>query len=136
MALQHSIEVYLFRTEPHLGFLLLKRRKAEGGFWQPITGRVEPRERLDRAALREVQEETGITRHKRLIDLDFTFRFNDAGQEYLEHCFGMEVDSDVRPSLGAEHVAFRWVGYEEAMKLLRWRGNKRALIRLQTAPMH
>jgi lipoyl(octanoyl) transferase len=39
--------------------LLLRRSEARGGFWQPVTGRVEPGESAEAAARRELLEETG-----------------------------------------------------------------------------
>src|SRR5919197_400468 len=39
--------------------LLLRRSEARGGFWQPVTGRLEPGEAPEAAARRELHEETG-----------------------------------------------------------------------------
>ena len=42
--------------------LVLKRSASRGGFWQQVTGRVEPGESAEAAARRELREETGRTR--------------------------------------------------------------------------
>jgi lipoyl(octanoyl) transferase len=39
--------------------LLLRRNASRGGFWQQVTGRIEPGERPEDAARRELREETG-----------------------------------------------------------------------------
>jgi 8-oxo-dGTP pyrophosphatase MutT (NUDIX family) len=46
------------------GAVLIVRRAATlalGGYWTPVTGRVEPGESLEAAAHRELREETGLT---------------------------------------------------------------------------
>ncbi len=46
------------------GAVLIVRRApalALGGYWTPVTGRVEPGESLEAAAHRELREETGLT---------------------------------------------------------------------------
>ncbi len=43
-------------------YLLVKRAEgvSAGGYWTPVTGKIEPGESLREAALREVAEETGL----------------------------------------------------------------------------
>ena len=43
------------------GNILLIERADRAGFWQSVTGSIEAGETLSQTALREVQEETGIT---------------------------------------------------------------------------
>lgn len=42
-------------------FLLFRVNEKRGGFWQNITGSVEPNEDIQSAAIREINEETGLT---------------------------------------------------------------------------
>jgi len=45
-----------------------------------------------------------------------------------EYAFGVEVSSEEEVVLdGKEHSEYRWCGFEEALKLLKWTGNKEAL---------
>lgn len=56
-----AVAVVLRRSD---GALLIVRRAptlALGGYWTPVTGRVEPGETLAAAAHRELREETGLT---------------------------------------------------------------------------
>lgn len=50
-------------------FLVMKRSEDRGGFWQPITGGVKEGENQIAALKRELQEETGITEYRQIINL-------------------------------------------------------------------
>ena len=63
-----KIEIIVFRyVNKSYEYLLLKRIESKGGFWQPLTGGVEKEENLNQALTRELWEETGITKHKRIL---------------------------------------------------------------------
>lgn len=133
-----QVECILFRRVESVEFLLLKRIPAKGGFWQPPCGGVEAQESLLEAAYREVAEETGIQRDRVVAVLPDVHTFT-MSSHYLtgelmppitEHVFGFEVDKEVQVSLGqnvtVEHEKFRWVSFEEALRLLKWENNKDA----------
>jgi len=93
------------------------------GYWDFPKGQVEPGETPLQAAIREVEEETGLT--------DLVFRWGEIYQEtprygrgkvaryYLAHSPEGEVSLPVNPELGfPEHQEFRWMTYEEARQLL------------------
>ena len=134
-----SIQVVIF-AEPDAcrQYLLLKRVQSYGAFWQSVTGSLEDGESHSQAAVREVKEETGICAAERdLIDLHLTNVFKIAPQwlrKYLpgttyneEVCFALNVEqTEINLDL-REHDAFLWTGYEQAMEMLYWDSNKRAL---------
>jgi len=48
-----------------------------------------------------------------------------------EYAFGVEVSSDEEVVLdGKEHSEFKWCNFQEALRLMKWKGNKEALRRL------
>ena len=130
------VEAILFLPGDAPRFLMLRRSRERGGWWQGVTGTAEPGESLKDAARREVAEETGVTSPARMIDLDFAFHFElsryGGGRTVnaVKHSFGVQVD-DEQVKLSDEHDSSVWVGFEDALRLLTWEDNKEALRRLR-----
>jgi dihydroneopterin triphosphate diphosphatase len=105
-------------------FLLLERRRPPG-FWQSVTGSLEWGELADRAARRELAEETGITQGV-LVNLQWTQVYDILpafGKVYapgitrnLEHAFSLRLAQRVPVTL-SEHVRFQWVSGAEAVEI-------------------
>lgn len=124
------VDAYVYRRSAGgLRFLLLKRNRARiyEHLWQGVAGKIEPGEVAWQAALRELEEETGLT-PKRLFVADQVSRFYEAHDDRINlvPVFGIEVDSE-RARLSPEHSAYKWVSLEEALKILVWRGQKSGL---------
>ena len=140
-----SIQAVVYRRRQEaarsvLEVLVLRRTPEKGGFWQPVTGRIESGEPPPAAALREVQEETGLSGV--LTDLDFVHQFMiepellgpHAPTPYLceEHSFAVEVSDEatVRLEAGA-HDAFEWLPIADAAARVRWSGNRDGIGKLE-----
>ena len=134
-----SIQVVIFEhSERERRYLLLKRIASYGGFWQSVTGSLEGDETHKQAAIREIREETGISASEDdLIDLGIVNTFEIAPQwrsryepgitHNEEVCFALRINErDIRLD-PIEHESWCWVPYEQAMKMLYWESNKRAL---------
>ncbi|MFH1917076.1 MAG: NUDIX domain-containing protein [Nanoarchaeota archaeon] len=138
-----QVECIVFRRcKAGLEYLLLKRIPEKGGFWQPPCGGVEPSETIEKAALRELFEETGITKEQIVQQIPDVHQFT-MNKHYLtgeempvitEHVIGLEVGEDVLVSfernIHAEHEEYCWVGFEEALRLLKWENNEAAFRKL------
>jgi lipoyl(octanoyl) transferase len=123
------VQVALYRQgddEPE--YLLLKRVPADGGFWQPVTGHIEPGETQQQALLREVGEETGIVNVLELSDMLHEYSYDLRGEPGRDTVYAAAVapDSVVQLSPG-EHEDYVWLPLEQALERLKYDGNKTSL---------
>ena len=125
------------KTNEKWEYLMLKRVKNRGGFWQGVTGAPEIEETLSEAAIRELYEETGYS-PLNLIKTDISYIipmedrwkdiYPDGTKEIPEYLFIAKIDEPSAPKIDPiEHTNWQWCSYEEAMNLLSLEDNKRAL---------
>jgi dihydroneopterin triphosphate diphosphatase len=96
--------------------LLLQTNPQRGQFWQNMTGSVESDESFLEAAVREINEETGIEiEPTKLIDLGLEFNFHDQWQrEVTERCYLLLLTAPQEITIDAhEHQAYIWKNIHE-----------------------
>ncbi|WP_281259862.1 NUDIX hydrolase [Bacillus fungorum] len=124
----------------NMKFCILKRE--DMNWWQFVSGGAEFGESLAESALREVQEEIGISfLNNELMQLDTCcsvpkkyFKDNDKWNDLYvvtEHSFAIKLSNE-EIRLSDEHTEFKWVAYDEAVELLQFDSNKTALWELKT----
>ncbi|MCK4575875.1 NUDIX domain-containing protein [candidate division WOR-3 bacterium] len=112
-------------------------RRSDGDYWQVIAGGGEEGETPEEAARREIQEEAGIPSNSNITSLDSKafipvvsvtgeYTWGDDVFVIPEYTFGVRVEHRQLKS-SKEHKEYKWVGYEEAMTMLKWDSNKNAL---------
>lgn len=108
--------------------VLIMERADKPGFWQSVTGSIEENETPYQAAIREVQEETGLD----ALNHDFKdwqvsnvyeiyphwrHRYAPDVIENREHLFGLTLPSCLPVQLAPrEHLRYEWVDWREAAK--------------------
>ena len=129
-----EIDAVVFRRiSDNVQYLLIKRTEKLGNFWQFVTGGNEGKETLIETLKRELKEELSITENqiKSIIENVHYFEWLTKSNELIkEYCFGVEINSDADIKLSEEHDEFKWCNIEEAIRLLKWDGNRTAVFKL------
>ena len=139
----NSVNVFLYRvSDGKREYLLFKRlpRPELGlpGFWQGITGGVESGEKIEETALREIKEESGIDiLHLTPLVYSYEFPIKDEWKSMYpekatfitEHVFTARVDKT--PALSKEHNNYGWFSFSQAIDLLSFESNKKALFHVE-----
>ena len=109
------------------GQVLRLLREDPEGYWQSVTGSLEPGESPLKAALRELREETGLDGSEGLTDGGIINRFpiHPAWRhkyapdvmENQEYVFQFRLEETCDISLSSEHSEYRWLPREAAAEL-------------------
>lgn len=108
---------------------LMLQRQDDAKFWQSVTGSLEAGESPVDAAIREVNEETGIdiihdnlslidTKHSVDFEIFPQFRHRYAPNVTInhEHWFYLALPTEIIPHL-TEHLTYQWLSIDEAAQL-------------------
>ena len=134
-----KVQVWLrvFRSD-EARVLLLRTGEDRKFIWQPVTGGVERSESFEDAALRETREETGLRfKATQLRDLELEFEFEGRWGMAKERVFllDVEVKKLARVELDfSEHTFAAWASVPEALQLLPFATQKKAVRRVLDFP--
>lgn len=121
--IRKNVQVYIVSSNEHK-LLMLKRTEIKAGYWQPVCGGIENGESAYEAAIREVNEETGITNYERIEHLPFRFEYQepkDGVQMDMEDCcYLMVIESQCEIKLSIEHEKYEWIDMDDVSKLTDW----------------
>jgi dihydroneopterin triphosphate diphosphatase len=132
---------------PDLQVLLLERAD-HPGWWQSVTGSLEPGETPQQTAIRETMEETGIdTQQYQLQDWDystqyeiydcFRHRYAPGITHNTEHAFGLLVADQIAVTLAPrEHLRYIWLPAQDAADKCFSPSNRAAINLLTRGPHH
>ncbi|MBS4167589.1 NUDIX domain-containing protein [Parachlamydia sp. AcF125] len=118
------------KGEPCDQYLILRRCSSHFcGSWQPVTGSIEKGETAWEAALREIQEETQLQPDRfyaaEVVEIYYEV-YRDAVVTVPVFVAFIETPQEVTIS-PAEHDAFLWLPYEEALSYLEFSEQRRVL---------
>jgi lipoyl(octanoyl) transferase len=116
------------RTPDGVRLLALHRHEELGGFWQPVTGKIERGESAAGAAARELLEETGLREEPKPLSYAHAFLWPSNGVPAVaeETAFVAFAPDRFSPQLSAlEHDEARWIAAAEADALFPHAGLRR-----------
>jgi 8-oxo-dGTP pyrophosphatase MutT (NUDIX family) len=130
------VDVYIFRRtglrdEPEF-LQLLRVDKPMEGTWQPVMGHAEAWETSVQAALRELEEETGLAREDQMLvgfwALEQIHPYFIASLDaiIMSPRFVAEVAPEWEPRLNDEHQSLRWVPAASIDDCFLWPGQRAA----------
>lgn len=129
-----NVQGFVFVRGKDPKILILKRVPERSGYFQPVSGGIEEGESPVGAVVREISEETGITKLSRIVDLGYEFEYNaiknGVPMSMKDICFAAEIEEVCPVTLSDEHEDYLWCSVEEAKIILKWEHNLIALERL------
>lgn len=127
MPREKSCGAVIFRRNREVKYLLLRY---EAGHWDFVKGKVEPNESEKDTVIRELEEETGLTKAKFVEDfreeINYFFR-RGLKKIYKEVAYFLIQAQNRKVELSYEHVGYDWLSYEKAMKQLTFKNAKNVL---------
>lgn len=125
-----TIDVYVIRPLPAEWRVLVMQRSLDTRCptaWETVHGRIEPAERPEEAAVREVREETGLA-VERLYNVTVQpFYLHRFGVVQMAIVFAAFVAEPGPVTLGPEHQAFEWLSVADARARFVWPREREAL---------
>jgi 8-oxo-dGTP pyrophosphatase MutT (NUDIX family) len=117
-----QLHIYRLRRDAAPEFLLLQRAghlRIYPGIWQPVTGHIESGESADAAALRELEEETGLHPEEfGTVPHVASFYSREEDAVHLIPVFWCRVAAEAPVRLSDEHQRCAWLGLPEAASRL------------------
>ena len=123
------VDVFVIRPRAD-GWRVLLLRRAEGvrcpGAWETVHGSIEPGERPEQAAVRELREETGLDCERLYNVTVHAFYLHHVASVKMAIVFAAFVAEPAGPlALGPEHDEARWLTVDEAAEQFFWPSARR-----------
>ncbi len=119
--------VYRIKKANKFEALLLKRTDVRGGFWNVVNGTIEINESVTECRARELYEEAGIKEVVSWSDEIYRFTFIYHNETFSVFVFAAQVSSEQEVVINEEHVEYKWVDFNTALKMLKFEDDKIAL---------
>src|SRR5256885_3332352 len=124
------IEVFVIKHNGGDWRVLVLQRAAEGkrpNSWETVYGKIDARERPEKAAVRELDEETGLKPTALYNVTVSSFHLHDSRTIQMCIAFAAFVDDDCVVELSEEHQRFEWLTLDGACDRFTWPREAHAL---------
>ncbi|MFN2636959.1 MAG: ATPase, T2SS/T4P/T4SS family [Gemmatimonadaceae bacterium] len=124
------VEVFVIRRNGG-DWRVLTLQRAAGGkrpeSWETVYGKIDARERPEKAAVREVREETGLEIDALYNVTASSFYLHASSTIQMCITFAAFVSEDATVSLGEEHQQCEWLSVDDACRRVTWPREAHAL---------
>jgi type II secretory ATPase GspE/PulE/Tfp pilus assembly ATPase PilB-like protein/8-oxo-dGTP pyrophosphatase MutT (NUDIX family) len=124
------IELFVIRHNRGAWRVLVLQRAPDGkrpGSWETVYGKIDAREKPEKAAVRELREETGLEPESLYNVTVSSFYLHQSHTIQMCITFAAFVADDADVTLGEEHQTFEWLTIEEACERFTWPREAHAL---------
>jgi type II secretory ATPase GspE/PulE/Tfp pilus assembly ATPase PilB-like protein/8-oxo-dGTP pyrophosphatase MutT (NUDIX family) len=125
-----TIDAYVIRPLPRGWRVLVMQRATDTrcpGAWEAVHGRLEPGERPEDGALREIREETGLAVDRLYVITVQPYYLKATQTIQVAVAFVAFVAEPADVVVGAEHQAFEWLDVDAALIRFAWPRERAAL---------
>ena len=129
MLKEHSAGIVLYRSEDNSSNMILLLHYGNG-HWDFPKGNIEVNETQIQAAVRELEEETGINRFRLVPGFKETLVYNykkKSAQVAKTVTFYLGITTISKVVLSSEHIGYVWLTYQESVKILTYDNAKKLL---------
>jgi type II secretory ATPase GspE/PulE/Tfp pilus assembly ATPase PilB-like protein/8-oxo-dGTP pyrophosphatase MutT (NUDIX family) len=124
------IELFVIRHNDGDWRVLTLQRAPDGkrpGSWETVYGKIDAREKPEKAAIRELREETGLALESLYNVTVSSFYLHESHTVQICITFAAFVADDAAVTLGEEHQRFEWLSIEDACSRFTWPREAHAL---------
>ena len=124
------IELFVIRHNAGDWRVLVLQRAAEGkrpNSWETVYGKIDAREKPEKAALRELREETGLQPESLYNVTVSSFYLHASNTIQMCLTFAAFVADDAKVELSEEHQRFEWLTLDAACDRFTWPREAHAL---------
>ena len=128
MPREFSAGVVIYRMEnDNPKYLILQHERRH---WDFVKGNLEKNEKLRDTMIREAMEETGIQDLKfdNGFEKKISYFYRRNGKTvYKEVVFGLAETKTDQVKISYEHIGYKWVNYDEALKTLSYENSRKTI---------
>jgi len=113
----HTVGVgcLFYSQKTHRYLFLLRNGQRHNGHWGLVGGKIESNETAIQALTREIREEIGTVKYRKVIPLE---HFTSDNEKFEYHTYLIPVESEFVPELNNEHRGYAWTSIEDHPKPL------------------
>lgn len=110
-----SVGCLFYSQQTHRYLFLLRNGRRHNGHWGLVGGKTEPGEIPIQALSREIKEEIGNVKYKKVIPLE---HFTSDNEKFEYHTYLIPIEKEFVPELNHEHRGYAWTSIEDHPKPL------------------